>query len=58
MKMPERIEAVMLAPYGVNCALCYRHVTERKRGKPCGGCLAGDEGKTEYCRNCQIKFCA
>ena len=58
MKMPDKIEDIMLAPCGMNCAVCYRHVGTGKRGKSCEGCLKGDEGKTEGCRSCNIKSCA
>ena len=55
MKMPDAIENIMLAPCGINCAVCYKHL---KKGKPCEGCLKGDAGKTEHCRNCRVKSCA
>jgi len=45
MKMPEQTEDGILAVCGVNCALCYRYVNERRRDKPCVKCLAGDEGR-------------
>lgn len=58
MKMPDKIEDPMLAPCGMNCAVCYKHVSIRKRGKACGGCLVNDFGKPEHCRKCDIKSCA
>ncbi|MDL2218016.1 DUF3795 domain-containing protein [Christensenellaceae bacterium OttesenSCG-928-M15] len=58
MKMPPVIEAVMLAPCGMNCTVCYKHVQIKKRGQHCQGCLLGDEGKPEHCRSCKIKTCA
>ena len=58
MKMPRIIEDIMLAPCGMNCAVCYKHVGIRKYGKPCEGCLKGDLGKPEHCRKCNIKSCA
>ena len=58
MKMPAKIEDSMLAPCGMNCAVCYRHVGVFKRTKPCEGCLKGDLGKPEHCRSCNIKTCA
>lgn len=58
MKMPDKIEDIMLAPCGMNCAVCYKHVSIRKHGKPCEGCLKGDLGKPEHCRQCKIKSCA
>lgn len=58
MKMPDKIEDIMLAPCGMNCAVCYKHVGVRKYAKPCAGCLKGDLGKPEHCRKCNIKTCA
>ncbi|MFV0363006.1 MAG: DUF3795 domain-containing protein [Suipraeoptans sp.] len=58
MKMPEKIEAEMFAPCGMNCMVCYKHVGTRKSGKPCESCLKGDLGKPEQCRKCKIKSCA
>jgi len=43
MKMPEKIEKVMLAPCGMNCAVCYRYVVTRKSTTSCKGCLKGDD---------------
>lgn len=57
MKMPEKISDIMLAPCGMNCAVCYKHVGIRKSGKPCEGCLNSDSGKPEHCRKCKIKSC-
>ena len=57
MKMPEKIEDSMLAPCGMNCAVCYKHVGTRKNAKPCAGCLRGDANKPEHCRKCNIKSC-
>lgn len=56
--MPDIIENIMLAPCGMNCTVCYKHVGGRKYGKPCEGCLKGDLGKPEHCRKCNIKSCA
>jgi hypothetical protein len=45
----------MLAPCGINCMLCYAHLTRKKK---CPGCLCGDENKSSGCLNCKIKTCA
>lgn len=58
MKMPEMIDDIMLAPCGMNCTVCYKHVGILKNAKPCEGCLKGDLGKPERCRLCKIKSCA
>lgn len=44
----------MLAPCGINCMLCYKHLGP----KPCSGCLQGDAGKPEHAKHCRIKGCA
>ena len=55
MQMPREIDKRMLAPCGINCILCYGHLT---RKKICPGCLSGDENKSSACLNCKIKLCA
>lgn len=55
MKMPNAIPETMLAPCGVNCAVCYVFL---KKKKPCLGCHGGDTSKPEHCRTCEIKACA
>ena len=54
MRVPEHIDSSLLAPCGVNCFACYKHLAAKK---PCCGCLAGDEGKPGHCRTCFIKEC-
>lgn len=55
MKMPPSgIDSNMFAPCGMNCMVCYKHCYHKK---PCGGCLAAEEGKPEHCRKCSIKEC-
>lgn len=55
MRMPERIDALYLAPCGINCFVCYKHLRAKK---PCPGCLMGDTGKQGHCLDCEIKRCA
>lgn len=55
MKMPEDISASMLAPCGMNCFVCYKHL---KNKKPCRGCWGEEAAKPEHCRKCDIKDCA
>lgn len=57
MKMPNSIDPIMLAPCGMNCTVCYKHVGIRKKAQPCQGCLKSDLGKPEHCRKCNIKTC-
>lgn len=56
MKMPDKIEARMIAPCGVNCLACSAHLDSKK---PCRGCRAPIEKITrKSCRNCVKKRCA
>lgn len=47
-------KAQMLAPCGINCTVCYRHLGKN----PCAGCSSYDSAKPETCRKCAIKACA
>ena len=44
----------LLAPCGMNCAVCYKHLGKN----PCGGCRMESTSKPEHCRACTIKQCA
>ena len=55
MKMPASIDPRMIAPCGMNCAVCYVHLRDKK---PCQGCLGADVHKPNHCRACKIKACA
>lgn len=44
----------MLAPCGINCAVCYKHLAKN----PCEGCNNGSNFKPEHCRKCDMKRCA
>lgn len=53
MKAPEAIDTGMLAPCGLNCMLCYRHL-----GKdPCPGCRARLDDLDSYKRKCVMRAC-
>lgn len=54
MHLPDRIDPSLLAPCGVNCFACYKHLAKKK---PCGGCFFESEGKPGHCRTCAIKEC-
>ena len=46
----------MVAPCGVDCALCHGHLRDKNR---CPGCLSPDDSaKPPYCVACAIKNCA
>ncbi len=53
MKPPETINESMLAPCGLNCMLCYRHLGK----KPCPGCRAQESQPDEYQRKCVMRAC-
>ena len=54
MKPPDAIDVNMLAPCGLNCMLCYRHL-----GKdPCPGCRARLSEPDVYRRKCVMRACA
>jgi hypothetical protein len=50
-----RIPTTLIAPCGMDCALCIAHAREKN---PCPGCRGGDSGKPKTRRTCRIKTCA
>lgn len=54
VKTPDLIKRVMIAPCGMNCALCVGYLREKNR---CAGCLSEDANMPEYCRKCIIRNC-
>jgi uncharacterized protein DUF3795 len=44
----------LIAPCGMNCALCLGFQRDKNR---CSGCLEKDKGKPKYCRVCSIRNC-
>jgi len=44
----------LIAPCGMNCALCMAYQREKNH---CPGCNGPDEGKLKSCINCKIKNC-
>ncbi|MCE5187816.1 MAG: DUF3795 domain-containing protein [Eubacteriales bacterium] len=53
MKAPETIDIGMLAPCGLNCMLCYRHLGKNL----CPGCRARIEEPDSYRRKCVMRAC-
>ena len=53
MKPPEHIDESMLAPCGLNCLLCYRHLCKN----PCSGCRAQGDEPDCYQRKCVMRAC-
>jgi hypothetical protein len=54
MKTPP-IDAALIAPCGMNCAICIGHLRTKR---PCGGCNGDDQSKPKHCVVCAIKHCA
>jgi hypothetical protein len=48
------IKSPLIAPCGMNCALCRGHLREKKS---CPDCRGGNENKSFSCVNCVIKKC-
>lgn len=51
---PQSMSATMIAPCGMNCAICSGHLRARK---PCPGCYGNDIYKPKHCVVCKIKNC-
>ena len=49
-----KIKQKLIAPCGMNCALCYAHLREENR---CEGCRVNSEKIFKYCAICKIKNC-
>lgn len=52
--MNTKTPTFMLAPCGINCAVCYAHLRKKKT---CPGCRGQAESQPTYCRRCQIRDC-
>lgn len=48
------MNALLIAPCGMNCGICLGHLREKN---VCPGCRDMDEKKPGYCRKCIIKNC-
>lgn len=48
------MKATMIAPCGMNCALCYAYLREKNK---CDGCRGRDETKMPSCQRCIISHC-
>lgn len=53
-RTPDDLESHLIAPCGIDCALCMRYLRDRD---VCHGCRAGDEGKAKSCIACAIRAC-
>lgn len=50
----QTISRDLIAPCGMNCALCMAHLRDKNI---CPGCRSYDESKPTYCRQCIVTFC-
>ncbi len=48
------MQAELIAPCGMNCAICSGHLRKKD---PCPGCGGNDENKPDYCRSCKVVVC-
>jgi len=55
MKVDIGISTTLLAPCGMNCAVCYAHLRKKKA---CQGCRAQEASQPQHCRKCNIRDCA
>ncbi len=53
--MPDRIPNTFFAPCGMNCFICYKHLSHKNS---CPGCREDAPSKQGHCRDCKIKECA
>lgn len=51
---PESLHPKMIAPCGMDCGLCSRHLREKDR---CSGCNSDDPAKPKYWVVCRIRNC-
>lgn len=54
IKTPQLINAEMIAPCGMNCAICIGFLRDKN---PCPGCLGDDQNKPKHCVNCSVVIC-
>ena len=52
--MSANAQETLIAPCGMNCAICMAYLRERRH---CPGCRGDDAGKSHSCVRCVIKNC-
>ena len=52
--MDVEIPPILLAPCGMNCAVCYAYLRKKK---PCHGCRGEEESQPHHCRKCSRRDC-
>ena len=53
-RLPREFAPQLIAPCGMNCALCMRYLREKNR---CRGCRTGGDGKAISVLSCAIRTC-
>lgn len=48
------MRSILIAPCGMNCAICLAYLREKNR---CLGCRTVDINKSSYCRKCILRNC-
>lgn len=48
------MNSTMIAPCGMNCAICLAHLRDKN---VCDGCWSDDKHKPNHCVSCSIKSC-
>jgi hypothetical protein len=51
---PQALRPALVAPCGMNCGLCMRHLRDKNR---CQGCRSADDGKAKSVLACPIRKC-
>ena len=54
MKLKPIIKSELIAPCGMNCAICMGHLRDKNK---CPGCRKMSDGNSDYCKKCIIKHC-
>lgn len=56
-RTPDVIEAALIAPCGMDCAICMGFLRDPREKNVCLGCNGDEARKPESCRACRIKEC-
>jgi len=56
-RSPQVIEPTMIAPCGMNCAICTGFLRDSREKNVCPGCNGDDARKPQSCAACRIKNC-
>ena len=56
-RSPDVITATMIAPCGMDCAICMGFLRDSREKNVCPGCNGDDARKPQSCAACRIKDC-